>query len=164
MKEIHLNHGKVALVDDSDFDALSEFHWRHHRIDDEDYAFRDVYHPETQKSTVVAMHRHILNAPAGMLVDHKDGNGLNNQRFNIRLATRSQNQQNCGPRRNNKSGYKGVCWVKRYKVWKAQIMTNGVNKHLGSFSTPEAAYDVYVKASEEMHGEFGRTTKFEANP
>jgi len=90
-------------------------------------------------------------------VDHVDGNGLDNRRSNLRLATASQNQ--CNQRRSsaNSSGFKGVTWCRKGKRWKARIKVNKVLKHLGTFTSPEAAYAAYCAASERFHGEFGRT-------
>jgi hypothetical protein len=91
-----------------------------------------------------------------MEVDHHDGNGLNCQRINLRIATHAENQRNQRLTKQNTSGFKGVGWNKRDKAWQARIKVNGKLKHLGYFSDPVDAYAAYCKASAEMHGEFGR--------
>lgn len=104
---------------------------------------------------VVYLHR-LLLLPRSLHVDHIDGDGLNNRRENLRIVTRSQNMQNQGLHKNNRSGSKGVSWRSSRKAWVAQISVNGVNRHLGYFKTIDAAREKYAKASIELHKEFGR--------
>lgn len=89
-------------------------------------------------------------------VDHVNGNGLDNRRCNLRLATPSQSQQNQPRDRANTSGYKGVTLCKATLRWKAQIQVNKKHMHLGYFTTPELAYAAYCEAAKELHGEFAR--------
>jgi hypothetical protein len=88
------------------------------------------------------------------LVDHKDTDGLNNIWTNLRQATNSQNNQNSNRYKNNKSGYKGVCWDNG--CWRAYINVNKKRFNLGWFSTPEEAHQAYCKAALEHFGEFAR--------
>lgn len=90
-------------------------------------------------------------------VDHRDGDGLNNRRSNLREATGSQNMQNRGAYSNNTSGFKGVCWDKESRKWKAQIGSQGRLKSLGRFDDPSDAHAAYCDAAEKLHGDFGRT-------
>ena len=92
-----------------------------------------------------------------MQVDHIDGDGLNNRRGNLRLATAGQNQHNKGLQRNNTSGFKGVRWRSDKGKWVARIDKDGKRRHLGYFDTVEGAHSAYVAASMAIHGEFGRT-------
>lgn len=154
MKEIPLTRGLVALVDDEDYDSLSPHKW---------YAFKHSEHCTvyagrklTAEGNILRMHRIILSAPSGLDVDHVNGDGLDNRRCNLRIATRSQNCHNRGAGRNNKSGYKGVCWHTQAGRWVAQIGIGGKRKHLGLFASPEEAYAVYCAAAKELHGEFAR--------
>ena len=155
MKEILLTQGKVALVDDEDFEVLNKVKWAAHKMSNIFYAARNGT-PINGKQKTILMHREILRPPKELHVDHVDHNGLNNQRHNLRIATRSQNMHNQGKRINNTSGYKGVCWDKQNKKWRTQIKLNGKIIFLGYFPTKEDAHTAYVKACHKYHGEFAR--------
>jgi len=90
-------------------------------------------------------------------VDHKDINLNNNLLENLREATRNDNVRNTKIHKNNKSGYKGVCWDKQRRKWHAQIGINNKRISLGFFDTPEEAKVVYDKATEELYGKFARS-------
>lgn len=148
MKEIALANGRgVALVDDEDYERLSAESWRLRLSGNSRYAV---------SGDGVLMHRMILETPAGMDTDHVDLNGLNNQRSNLRVATRSQNKAN-QPIRGARSGFKGV---RRNhdgeRPWMARIKVRGRTIYLGSFQTPEAAHDAYAAAAKEHFGVFAR--------
>lgn len=83
----------------------------------------------------VYLHRVVMGAPKGMLVDHIDGNGMNCTRGNMRLCSRRENSWNSQKRDASKSGYIGVCWCTTYKKWKAQIRHSGKNIALGYHET-----------------------------
>jgi len=89
-------------------------------------------------------------------IDHIDTDSLNNRWDNLRLATTQQNGANRGPQKNNSSGFKGVCWNKANKAWRATTRYNGVKIQIGDFKTPEAAYAAYCAKFIELHGEFAR--------
>lgn len=109
------------------------------------------------------LHREVMERVLGRKlkrsehIDHIDGNGLNNQRDNLRLATPSQNAMNRPKQNNNTSGYKGVSWSKKSGKWIAKIKVNGKSIYLGSFDSIEDAYEFYCNAVEKYHGEFGNT-------
>ena len=94
--------------------------------------------------------------PCDSLIDHIDGNSLNNSFSNLRKADFSQNICNSKRYISNSSGFKGVCWCKQYSKWKAYIKIEGHQLHLGRFDTPELAHMAYCKAAAELHGEFAR--------
>lgn len=94
--------------------------------------------------------------PSDITVDHINGNPLDNRLSNLRLATHAENCANKGWYRNNSSGYKGVHWHKRDRKWIAVIQCNKRQTQLGSFDSPEIAYEAYVRASKLLHGEFSR--------
>jgi hypothetical protein len=156
MTEVPLTRGQVAIVDDEDADRVLAHKWRAKR--DETgrrwYAVRSVRNGE--KVRHVRLHRFILDAPPGVEVDHVDSNGLDNRRANLRLATRSQNQFNRERTRSNKSGFKGVFWVKREKRFYAQIRYNGTTYRTRGFRTALEAARAYDAAARKYHGEFAR--------
>lgn len=155
MKLIPLTKGKFAQVDDADYDDLAQFKWYF----DGRYARRSTpRQPGQKRQGVERMHRRILGLPPGNtpFVDHRDLDKLNNQRHNLRSATRSQNVQNSGLRADNKSGFKGVTWRPDNGNWQAQLNVNGRNRHLGYFPQPELAYEFRCLAADMCHGEFAR--------
>ena len=89
-------------------------------------------------------------------VDHRNGNRADNWWTNLRLATNSQNAHNCGKRRHNTSGVKGVYWHTQSGCWRAEIRHGGRKRYLGSFADKETAHAAYVAAATELHGDFAR--------
>ena len=156
MKTIPLTKGYCTIVDDADYAWLSQWKWcactsETGRV----CAFRCPVDPVTGKHTAILMHRVILNAPKGVDVDHRDLDGLNNQRDNLRFATVSQNQMNTRIRKHNKSGFKGVS-LHPDRKWHAYIKKDGKGINLGGFDTPEEAHAAYCRAAESMFGDFSR--------
>ena len=160
MKKIQLGGRKgskitgYALVDDEDFEKLNKHKWYATKGTNTLYARRAVP-TTTSGQRTVSMHRVIMQTPKGMDTDHIDGDGLNNQKENLRVCIRSENLMNQSRSRNNTSGYKGVNWNKRDKKWISQIKVKGKQVHLGCFSEKEEAYKAYCEASKRYHGEFG---------
>ena len=154
MMEIELTQGFRALVDDQDFQFLNGFKWcvkKHHRGL---YAHRAIRNKAGSKSTIT-MHRQIM--PDLIQIDHKNGNGLDNRRENLRPASAVQNKRNQRKRRRvggTSSKYKGVCWFKGTGKWHAQIGLNGKRRHLGFFVSEIAAARAYNEAAVLHHGEF----------
>jgi hypothetical protein len=150
-KIIPLSQGKVAIVDDADFEWLSQWKWHYAK----GYAVRNEgIYPDRR---TVYMHDKIMNPPDGMEVDHvKTGDNLNNQRYNLRICTRGQNMANTRVRAINTSGYKGVTWNKDHGRWQPQIKVNGKRKYLGFCDTAEDAAHVYDEAARKYFGEFAK--------
>jgi len=151
MKEIPLTQGQVALVDDDMYAYLNQWKWF---CTTRGYAARSEGKSPNQKT--IRMHRQILGLTDTTYSDHKDGNPLNNQLSNLRKCTSSLNQMNRGKQKNNKSGYKGVCWHKPYQKWHAQITVNGKRKHLGYFSDILDAVRAYNKEASKQYGDFAK--------
>lgn len=147
MKEIPLTQGKVAIVDNRDYPKLARHKWCAGRYGDNFYALRD-------NGRVVGMHRVILKAPAGPEVDHRNHNGLDNRRSNLRLCTRSQNSFNRAPRAHSTSQYKGVCWLKTRSKWQVSISVNSRFRYLGIFRHEVIAAKRYDEAAKAAAGEF----------
>ena len=144
---IPLTRGKFAIVDADDYAWLGRFKW--HCVVNKKRAY--AYHSFEKKNT--SMHRIIMKPPGGMVVDHIDGNGLNNTRKNLRICTPRQNT--CNSKGQGKtSGYKGVCRIKNSKKWLAQITYTRKNKKIGCFETEITAAQAYDRKAKELFGEF----------
>lgn len=153
MRALALPNNHLTLLDDVDFDSLSKFKW-HAYCDHSGKWYVRSNRRSGKRTHVILMHRAILDAPKGMEVDHIDGNGLNNQRDNLRLATSSQNKFNRRLDQRNKSGHKGV--VRRGQKWAVYIGLNNKQIYLGRFAKIEDAIRVRLEATAHLHGEFGR--------
>lgn len=161
MKEICLTQGHRVLIDDVDYTSLSRFRWRAQKDWSTWYAVRSECVGGMKKAML--MHRVILGLGYGdpQLTDHVDGNGLNNTRANLRIATHAENSHNYKRPRTNRSGFKGVSWSKAHRKWRAQIKVNGKDIHLGYFRSPVEAARAYDVAALKYHGEFARTNERE---
>jgi hypothetical protein len=146
----------VALVNDSDFEFLSQWKWQACCGHGYFYAIRSVR--VNGKKRGVLMHRLIAGAVAGQEVDHQDHCTLNNQRYNLRLCTKTQNLGNQLLRKKSISGFKGVYRHTNGK-WAAKIRVNGKGKYLGLFEIPALAAARYDQAAIETFGEFALTNK-----
>jgi hypothetical protein len=156
MKQIYLTQNQIALVDDADYDFLINFNsWcaTTHKRRKTFYAVSSKMIGDKCKN--LFMHRLLLNITSNdLFVDHIDGNGLNNQRSNLRICTREQNQRNRPKNKNNKSGYKGVFWDKERNKWQAKIMVDKKPIYLGRFDDLELAGFVYQEAARKYHKEY----------
>ena len=153
MKYIELTQGERAMVDDEDYEDLIKYKWKVLFTKTKCYASQSG----TLKNGRMLMHRMIMNTPKGLVTDHIDGDGLNNQRSNLRICTTSQNMQNCGVHKNNTSGFKGVQFDKRRGKYIARIRINDTKRiHTKQHDTAELAYKEYCELAKEHHGEFAR--------
>lgn len=145
---IPLGRNLVALVDAQDAEWLSCYRWRAIRIRNTWYAVRDG------GEKLLYMHRLILDAPDGLVVDHRDGNGLNNTRANLRLVTVRENNINATKRRGCSSRYRGVDWCKGARAWRARVWVDGREKLVGYFATEEEAARARENAARAAYGEY----------
>lgn len=153
MKKIILTKNRFTVVDYDDFEKLNQFVWYAHLSSGRNFyaARRDCL------NKFIYMHREIINAKKGIFVDHIDGNGLNNCKENLRVCTYQQNQFNKKyPRIDNKLKIKGVCWDKKRKKFRTEIMHNSKRIFLGRFSVLGDADSAYRKAEEKYFGKFAR--------
>jgi hypothetical protein len=154
MKEIKLTRGKVALVDDEDYERLNQWKWYYHQVGLTGYANRK---DDNSPKKHISMHRAIMNTPDGLTVDHKDGNGCNNQKYNMRNCTTGQNSKNRKRCSTNKSGFIGVFWSPRFGgKWRTVIQVNKRKIYLGFFYSRILAAREYDRAAIKFNGEFAR--------
>jgi hypothetical protein len=156
VKEIPLSKGKVAIVDDEMFEYLNQWSWYCQKSG---YAARSYRKDGGFKHD--RMHRVIINAAKGDIVDHINGDKLDNRKENLRLATPSQNNYNRGLASNSTSGFKGVTWNKKTNKWIARIYVDRKGIHLGSFEYKVDAALAYNEAAFKYHGEFANYNQIE---
>lgn len=141
MKTIPLTQGLFTVVDDADFEALVQHKWYARKSGRRFYAAR---RRPASGGCIIYVHRVILRCPAGMQIDHKDGDGLNNTRENLRIVTCSENQRGRIRKPIGKSSqFRGVCWQRRDKKWWAQIKHSGRTIHIGRFENEIDAARAY---------------------
>lgn len=148
MKTIPLTRGAFALIDDEDFALINSYTWH---LSKAGYA-------TTNSKPMVYMHRLVNRTPPDVDTDHINGNTIDNRRSNLRDCTVSQNLMNRRAQRNNKTGLKGVSWLRMRpnlsRRYFAQIKAGGVKRFLGYFHTAEEAHLAYVAAAKHLHGAF----------
>lgn len=149
---IKLAKGRIALIDDGDAWVLETGRsW----CCNGKYVMRISYTTGVRRTEY--LHRLILGLESGSKkVDHINGDGLDNRRCNLRIATHRENIRNRRRNSNNTSGYKGVSWHGQCSKWTARIKTDVYYKSLGLFSTKEAAHAAYCAAAQKYHGSFAR--------
>jgi len=156
MKKIPLTQGQFALVDDGDYAYLMQWKWYAHWDTNTFYAVRKS--PKTgpgDSRQLIRMHREILKAGKGQMVDHMDGNGLDNRRQNIRFCSHSQNNYNYANYPHS-SKYKGVSWKTARGKWYAGIRHEGKHIFIGLYVNEDEAGRAYDKKAKELFGEFAR--------
>lgn len=146
MKKIRISKGMYTIVDDEDFEFLSQFRWCARGRNDRYYA--RCYQRNVPRG--IGMHKMLLNPPPGFGVDHINRDTLDNRRSNLRIATVGQNNFN----KWTKKKFKGVFWRKDKNRWAATIGANRKTYHLGYFKSDIDAALAYDEAARNLHGEF----------
>ena len=161
--EISLTRGLIALFDDEDFELVNSFKWHANRgrsLNEVWYAYACLGKAQAMQfgKRHLGLHRLLMDFPkAPLMVDHINGNGLDNRRENLRIVNASQNQMNRvgNPRRTNKySKHKGVTWRSKNKTWQVSICAYGVHRHIGYFADEVEAALAYDREAILHHGEF----------
>lgn len=153
-----------VMVDDEDYEWLIKWNWSVHVLERTCYPVRTT--TSKGKTTLLYMHNAVMNRTAQELkddvrIDHRDHNGLNCQKSNLRRCTHQQNCKNMRSRKNSSSKYLGVGRIKdsrkgkRNKIWHAQISVGGKGISLGVYETEQEAAFMYDLAALKYHGEFG---------
>lgn len=134
--------GKKFIIDEEDYE----------KIKDKSFCLYRKGYVVTSKTEY--LHRIIMNCPEGKVVDHIDGNKLDNRKSNLRICTNQENIMNQQKNKRNTSGYKGVTFRKDLNKFEAQIKLNGKRIHLGLFDDPQKAHQKYCSEGRRLHGEF----------
>jgi hypothetical protein len=145
LSERSKHYGTKFIIDKSDYDRFVKPY--SFCLNNEGYV---LYSSSKDGLNGKKLHRMIMGDPPDNVIDHVNHNKLDNRRQNLRVCTHQQNQFNRGKNSNNTSGYKGVHWNKQTQKWKAQIN----HKYLGLFDSAEEAHRAYVRAAQELHGEY----------
>ena len=146
-------------IDEEDRERILSLTW--HRVKGKSFDRGCIYfrhsHSRKQGTRQIWLHRFISMCPDGLFVDHKNGNTLDNRKENLRFCTPMENCRNTKMTKRNKTGYKGVSFVKSKGKFVAYISIGGKNKGLGHFDDPKKAHEAYCEAAKKYHGEFART-------
>lgn len=159
MKLIPLTQGYFAKVSDCDFEWLSQWKWMVLKQPGKNtcYAVRTGWDKEKKRGYPIRMHREILSlTDPKVFGEHADGDGLNNQRGNLRESTCSQNAFNSRMTKRNTSGKRGISWSKAAQKWHAYIDANKKRIHLGLYNSIEDASTARDKKAVELHGAFAQ--------
>lgn len=152
MKRIKLTQGKYTIVDDQDYERLSKYEYILAK------SKKDKYYALVKiDGSKIYLHRFIMGAEKGQIVDHENGDGLDNQRSNLRACTYSQN--NANRKSYGSSQYLGVC-LRKSRIYTSQLCINGKIKHLGTFKTEIEAAIIWNLTARRYYGEYTNLNTF----
>jgi hypothetical protein len=157
-RRIYLGEGKWTILEQADYYRLKHYKWIVYGTGNGGqnlYAIRFKL-IEPYKTTMVSMHREIMNAKDERLVDHRNCNSLDNRKSNLRFATRAENMRNRRKKRNATSQYLGVHYYKPQGTWSCAILHNGKRIWLGRFVNEIDAAKTHDVAAKKYHREFAR--------
>lgn len=158
MRKISLSNGQYALVDDEDYEKLSQYKWH---VNKNGYIQRSIYLGGGRKNKKYKGEKlhHLILIPKhdeGLYIDHINRNKLDNRKENLRYCTHAENCRNRQVRADNKTGVKGVNKMHNCNRWRVRIQVNGKRKHIGLFEKLEDAMEAYKNASMKYHQEYGQ--------
>ena len=155
-RRIRLTQGKYAIVDPDDYERLSKHKWHAFKSKNTFYAERAVSVGKVRRRVIIKMHREVVKVPDGMFVDHKNHNGLDNRKANLRLVTSAENNRNRQKFQKTRcsSRFKGVSWNRSKEKWSARINFDGIQKNIGYFDNEIDAAKAYDSAAKKFHGDF----------
>lgn len=159
MREIPLSQGYVAIVDDEDYERVVQFKWSASVRRRRNGTIKTIYAMREEGAIMVLLHRFVLELPVGRipLVDHRDGDGRNNQKANLRHCGVQQNAGNARKHFDTTSRFKGVYWDKANDKWRAQIKHGKKHESLGRFTSEVEAAKAYDAAARRLFGTFALT-------
>lgn len=144
----------ISVIDAIDVPLVQPYRWLFRKRQGGDNYYAHTNAKKDGQDVWIMLHRLLLSPPDGMVIDHINGDGLDNRRCNMRITTVTQNNRNRGKGRNNSSGFKGVYWSSVENKWRVQIRNGKGKVWIGKFNDLTEAARAYDKAARELHGEF----------
>jgi len=151
--------GYKVLIDDEDYEKIIKYNWYITKPNGKTFVYFSRMVSDISKRYNISLHRYIMGAQLydKNIIDHINGNTLDNRKCNLRICTSFGNNCNSRKQKNNKSGYKGVSYYKRNNKYVATIGYKNKTLFLGYYDNPLDAHAAYCEASKKYHGEYGRT-------